>query len=306
MANRPSNIRTDVTLSEFTTIRLGGSAKYFAAPKTDDELREALQWAKGESLPVTILGGGSNVIIPDQGIEGLVIHPADGTLTLQDGIIVAGAGVPLGQLIAFALEHDRGGLSWLIGVPGQVGGSVAGNAGSRHDWIGQYVVSIEAMSPAGKIERFGPDACAFAYRSSIFHTNGYIIVRVGLQLPTVEPKTEQSLLREMAKKKQRSQPIGAACAGCMFRNVSPAEVSEAAKSLADADGVVPVWRLVTEVGLVGYHLGGMTISDLHANFMINTGTGTADQAVQLMSLVKQRVRDTLGIQLHNEIRLLGF
>ena len=307
MPDIPPFIQENVPLAQLTTMKVGGPARYFAVFQTDDELRTLLSWAHAQSLPSICLGGGSNVIIADAGFPGLVIHPADESIQWHGGTCVVGSGRALGSWIAEAADRGFGGLELLVGVPGHIGGSVLGNAGGRSIWLSSYIDWVETMTPDGNVSRYLVKECQFGYRTSRFKSSGEILLRVAFTLPPTPIDQAKADIRQAALTKQQHQPLGTATAGCMFKNLAGSEATNARlKSFQNDDGSIPAWKLIAEVELAGYRLGGMQISDQHANFMINTGQGTADQAVQLMSLVKQRVRDTLGVQLHDEIKLIGF
>ncbi len=222
--------------------------------------------------------------------------------------VIAGAGVKLGQLIAGAAQHGLGGLAWLIGVPGSVGGAVYGNAGSRTAALGDYVEWVEGYLPDGSARRWTKGESEFSYRTSRFKNQPAIILQVQLQLPTVDVATERAALAATAARKKTVQPLTDASAGCMFKNpvVDPSSLPDDLRSEVFPDGTLSAWRLIAAAGLQGRRLGQMEISPRHANFMINHGGATADQAVQLISLVKQQVRDKLGVQLHEEVQYLGF
>ncbi len=308
MPDRPASIKDNVLLAPYTTMKIGGPAKYFAAPKTIDEVREIVRWAGAMSIPYRLIGRGANLLIADKGYNGLVMVMRNDRLDWNPPQVVAGAGVQNGQLLAGAMKHNLGGLQWLIGVPGTVGGSIYGNAGG-HGWgLGDQVEWVEALTPEAEIKRLSQTECRFAYRTSIFKSHsGWIILRAGLQFPSVDVASERRLLADTSKQKNAGQPTAAKTAGCMFTNprVEGFKLPEELQKFV-TDGTISAWRLIEHVGLKGRRLGQIEISPKHANFMINLGGGTADEVMQLLSLVKQRVRDILGIQLHEEVQYLGF
>ncbi len=309
MVNKPPTIQENIPLAPYTTLKIGGPAKYFVAAKTIAELQEAVAWANQEKLPYRLIGRGANLLVSDNGFNGLIIHPENDQAQWNGDHVVVGAGVQNGQLIASALQHGFGGMQWLIGVPGKVGGSLYGNAGG-HGWgLGDQVVWVDVCVPDGTNKRLTKEDCAFAYRTSIFkHHPEWSIVQAEFIFPKVDPAEERTLLAETTKQKNTNQPTTAKTAGCMFTNPTAdlAKVPESLKQYVDAKGTISAWRVIEEVGLKGFQLGDIQISDVHANFMINRGQGTADQVMQLLSLIKQKVRDELGIQLHEEIQYLGF
>ncbi len=302
------DIREQYPLANLTTMKLGGPGEHVAFVKSIEDIQAAQAWARERSLPITCIGGGSNTIIRDEGITGLVIVFMNDQLVWDPPYVTAGAGVKLGQLIAGAAAKGLGGLSWLLGVPGTVGGSIYGNAGGKDITIGQYVDWVDVLDHDGSLQRLSQADCGFSYRHSQFKVDKRIIVQARLKLPEVDPAVERANLAAMAKTKNANQPTTAQSAGCMFANPT-VEIEHLPPDLQPyvlPNQTISAWRLIDHLGLKGHAIGGMKISEQHGNFLLNTGTGTADQAVQLISLVKQQVRDTLGIQLREEVQYLGF
>lgn len=308
MRSKPTNLQENVVLAPFTTLKIGGPAKYYVQPKTVDEAVVAFTWAHQEKLPVAILGNGSNSLVSDKGFDGLVVVMANDQMEWNSPHVIVGAGVKLGQLIGVALQHGLGGLDWLISVPGTVGGSIFGNAGSRDEALGDYIEWVEAVWPDGSVKQWKHSSCDFKYRYSAFKEEPALILRAQLRLPEVDKDQERKKVADMAKKKTTNQPTTAASAGCMFQNpvADPERLPEDLRQYLNPNGTISAWRLISHVGLEGKQLGQIQISEKHANFMVNLGGATADQVVQLLSLVKQQVRDKLGVQLHEEVRYLGF
>lgn len=309
MSNRPACIQESMPLSEYTTFKIGGPARYGALIQTVQDAHEVIAWARQEGLPYKILGKGGNVLVADQGFTGVVLVMRNDQLVWTPPRVVAGAGVQNGQLIANALKHGLGGLRWLIGVPGTVGGSLYGNAGG-HGWgLGDQVDWVDVVTAEGEVRRLSRMECAFAYRTSIFKAHpDWIIVSAQFSFSPVDATAERLLLAETTKVKNANQPTTEKTAGCMFTNpvVEVDRLPEELRSFVDEQGKVAAWRLISHLGLAGRQLGQVKISEKHANFMINLGGGTADQVVQLLSLVKQQVRDKLGVQLREEVQYLGF
>jgi UDP-N-acetylmuramate dehydrogenase len=168
---------------------------------------------------------------------------------------------------------------------------------------------VEVLTPVGELKRLTRDECEFAYRTSVFKQHpDWIIVQALFTFPAIDPAKERQLMAGTTKQKNANQPTTEKTAGCVFTNPSANsdKLSEHLRKHIDANGTISAWRLIDEVGLKGKQVGQIKISERHSNFMINLGGGTADQVMQLISLVKQAVRDTLGIQLHEEIQYLGF
>lgn len=296
-------------MAPYTTFKIGGPAKYLTVAKAAVDLERALAWATAEHIPFRVLGKGANTLVADRGYDGLVIIMQNDTLDWQPPRVVAGAGVQNGQLIANALRHNLGGMQWLIGVPGTVGGSLYGNAGG-HGWgLGDQVEWVDILTADGERKRLTKEECQFTYRSSALKSHpAWTIVEAQLVFPVVDAKLERDLLAATTKQKNANQPTTTQTAGCMFTNpiVDATHLPADLRSFVGLGGTLSAWRAIDYVGLKGQRLGAMEISTKHANFMINHGGATADQVVQLLSLVKQRVRDTLGVQLHEEVQYLGF
>lgn len=309
MTNQPSIIQNNIPLAPYTTLKIGGSAKYFTTPKDATEVREAIIWAVGNKIPYRVIGRGANTLIADAGYDALVMVMQNDQMVWKPPYVTAGAGVQNGQLIANALKYNLGGMQWLIGVPGTVGGSLYGNAGG-HGWgLGDHVEWVEVVMPDGVIKHLTKEECQFAYRTSIFKQHPkWVIVQATFIFPAVDPTTERLVLGDTTKIKNGNQPTTEKTAGCMFTNpvVDMEQLPESLKQYVDDSGKISAWRVIEEVGLKGHQLGQIQISPVHGNFMINLGGGTADQVMQLLSVVKQRVRDNLGIQLHEEVQYLGF
>lgn len=308
MPERPAGIQANILLGPATTLKIGGPAEYFLAAKTVDEIVAAVTWARQERLRWTILGAGSNCLVSDRGVKGLVIVTKCDGFTWEGDRLIAETGMMNGQLVAVALANKRGGLRWLVGVPGTVGGSIYGNAGG-HGWgLGDQVEWVEVLHEDSRVGKINQHDCGFHYRQSIFKTRPDVILRVALNLPPVDPTRERLLIAETAAQKNAAQPTAEQSAGCMFMNptVDPARLPTELRSFVLDDRTISAWRLIAYLELAGQTIGRMQISTKHANFMVNLGGGTADQVVQLISLVKQRVRDTLNVQLHEEVQYIGF
>lgn len=301
---KPPFIQERVPLGPLTTLHIGGPALYFAPVTTAGEVRAAVTWALDQRLPIMCLGGGSAVLISDAGFFGLILHPVGWQMTFDQETLVVDAGVQLQDCLQFALRHGRGGLEWLAGVPGQVGGAIVTNAGGRTTSIGSFVDWVEVVMPDGELRRFNQSDCAFGYRHSVFQSQPCAVLRLGLRLPAVDRQAEQNRLAAAEKRKIAAAPTGP-CAQ-MFRDVQPRQaLPPHLQPLLDDQGMISVEALIAEVDLAGHQLGQMEIDDRDPNWLLNLGGGTADQAVQLMSLVKQRVRDTLGLQLQDQLRLIS-
>ncbi len=305
---RPSIIQENIPLAPYTTFKIGGPAKYLAVIKRSDDVSPVLAWAKQEGLNIRILGKGANTLVGDKGYDGLVIIMQNDQMQWTPPQVIIGTGTQNGQLIANALKHHLGGMRWLIGVPGTVGGSLYGNAGG-HGWgLGDFVDWVDVITFDGEQKRLTKEECHFAYRTSEFKAHrDWVIVQAQLTLPAIDHAEEHKLLAETTKQKGANQPITTQTAGCMFVNPVvekdklPAELQPFVEN-----NTLSAWRLLQHLDIPGKKIGGVEISSKHANFMVNTGGATADHVIQMLSYVKQQVRDQLGVQLHEEVQYLGF
>lgn len=285
-------ITTNVPLAPFTTFKIGGPAKYFLRASKREDIITALQQAAAAPLPVYILGGGSNVLIHDQGFPGLVIKMELRQLFVSGTTLQAEAGALLNAAIRAATQAGLAGLEFATGVPASVGGAVWANLGCRGSSVSAVVSQIEACQADGTIRTFANAECQFQYRDSIFKHQPWVILTASFSLQPADQHRLRQCQVALTKLKKDEQNVGEDTAGCAFRNPIGSPKTAA--------------QLIEEQGLKGYRIGGAQVSTKHANFIINTGSATADQVVQLISYIKQQVRDNAGVQLMEEIEYVGF
>ncbi len=292
----------DESLACHTTIKVGGNARWFARPDNEDELTAVLRAAKNDGEQIQNLGNGSNLVAADAGFDGLVLKLGIGFAThhIEGDLLVAGGAVLLPLLTKFALKNNLGNFEWACGIPGAVGGSVWGNAGSR-GWNGHDFESRDAAADLVSVEVFERDGThrvlekrdiEFSYRRSSL--GEFVITKATFRLKPLsenQTKTHQEAVKELLSKRRETQPVSAASAGCAWKN-------------PNADGCQSAGRLVEKLGLKGLRIGGAQISELHGNFVINSGDATGDDVRQLLRTVENRVLDATGIVLEREVRLL--
>jgi UDP-N-acetylmuramate dehydrogenase len=275
-------------LSGLTTLGIGGPADRYVVPETEAELADALKGAADEDQPVRALGGGANLLVSDDGIEGVVVsmNRLRG-LTVSGGLLIAGAGVPTGMLVGRAVRSGLSGLECLVGVPGTAGGAVRMNAGGKYGTIGDRVAWVRGLTARGEEYVFPTEACGFGYRES--RLAGTFVTEVALALtPSAENLTGR--VRRIFEEKKAVQPLRAATAGCMFRNP--------ARACGESAG-----RLIDLVGLRGYVCGGARISPLHANFVENRGDATFEDVLTLVRMARSLVYSRYGIDLSLEVEI---
>ena len=303
-------IEKNKSLKEYTTFKIGGPAEYFADVKTAQEVQDALQWAKDNKQLVKILGGGSNMLIADAGLKGLVVKLSLDKLEFNDLKVTVGPGVRLAYLLNKSLEQDLTGLEFAAGIPGTVGGAIRGNAGTYGLAMDSVVKKIKYADENGQLKEIATKEAKFAYRHSIFKENPWIIVEAELLLTKGDIKAARALVNERLKYRQDTQP-NLPSAGCIFKNILFEEVDlkKLAEKNIDIDKFskfkkIPAAHLIEKAGLKGHTIGGAEVSDVHANYIVNQGGATAEQVIMLISFIKQQVRDKYGVQLQEEVQLL--
>ncbi len=284
----------NVPLARRTTYRVGGPAQYFAEPPDAKALSELLWRAAEENVPVRFLGGGSNLLVADRGVSGVVIHlPRSGFgLLRQNGAVVhVGAAHSLPALVKWSVGAGLLGLECLQGVPGSVGAALRMNAGGKYGEIGSRVRHVSGFELDGKPFEFDTAACGFTYRHS--RLAGRIVTACELQLTPGEPCAGQRLLTDILREKTASQPMNARSAGCVFKNPR-------------VPGVLAAGKLVDEVGLKGLRVGGASVSTKHANFLVcdREGASSSDLA-ELIRTIRGRVYQERGVLLELEIETWG-
>ncbi len=282
-----SGVENDVSLAGYTTFKIGGKAKYFFEATTKEEIVKAIKAAKKCNLPFFILSRGSNLLISDQGYQGLIIRIGN----KEFDNLQCGAGLDLSRLVNFAKDNGLTGMEWASGIPGTVGGAICGNAGAFKRSIADVLVQAEVFDiKEEKIKAFSNKDCLFSYRSSIFKKNPRLVVlSASFKL---EPGDQEEIVRKMKEHleyRAKTQPGEFPCAGSIFKN--SAEVSAG--------------RLIEQSGLKGKKIGGVEVSEKHANFIINIGGGTAQDVIALIDLIKQEVEKKTGIALEEEIQYLS-
>lgn len=305
-----------VPLAPYSTWKIGGPARYFVIAHTQEDTIKALEFAKKRSLPVFILGGGSNILISDQGFDGLIIKMEVGKLVVEGNRITTGAGVAMGRLAAFSMQQNLAGLEWAVGIPGTVGGAVSGNSNCFGGSTGQHLKEALIMDTEGKSRIVDKGYFNFSYDYSKLQDTHEALLEATFELEPVDAATMARIRQQVAQvaaERARHQPLGAKCAGSTFKAIVPKP-----EIIPHLNRVLPAWRrglrdgflsagyiIDHGLGLKGYVLDKMKISDLHANFFINLGGATAKNAQALIDFVKTTCKNKLGIALEEEIKYVG-
>lgn len=293
MALYAGDAQYDAPLGPLCSFKIGGPAEVLYTPYNEEALLAALRFAKAQGCPWKILGNGSNLLISDDGVKGLVLRLKEGLtdLTLlSDGVIRCGAGVSLKKLCAFALEHSLTGLEFAYGIPGSVGGAVYMNAGAYGGEIKNVLKSVRCVSPDTlEITEHNAADLDIAYRSTPFMKNGEIILSAVFCLQPGEPDAIRAAMNELMGKRKASQPLEYPSAGSTFKR----PVGGYAAAMID------------QSGLKGYRVGGAEVSVKHAGFVINTGGATFSDVMGVIEGVRAKVKETFGVTLETEVEIWG-
>ena len=304
-------------LARHTVFRIGGPARFFVVADTRDDFVAALRGVVSAGLPWFILGAGSNMLAADRGFAGAVIRPVGGAVEISGGRIRSDASIPMARVVAESLAHGLRGVEWAIGVPGTIGGSVRGNAGCFGGEMKDVVRAVSVFNArTGDVEEWSGDVAEFGYRDSIFKRRPeLVILSATLGLQPGDPLEGQRRVREYNAHRTATQDIGSSSAGCAFKNIpwNRRDINQG-KVLArlpdlPSSGTVPgisAGFLIDRAGLRGYRIGGAKISERHGNFILNTGTATAEEIMMLLALAKERVHRTYGVLLEEEVQCVGF
>ena len=309
------SFREHIDLHPYTTFRVGGKARYFFEVKSETDLLEALRLAREQVMSVFVLGGGSNILFSDRGFDGLVLKMENREISNRgDGSIFVEAGVALHTVVERAREWGYGGMERLAGIPGTMGGAIRGNAGAFGAETAQGVSSVHALDRGTlEVREYSKEQCEFGYRQSFFKTHPeHILLSAELQLtPGSDPEALETVIRETIDTREKKHPQRILCAGSFFMNpvvIDPALRKEFERDtgMPAKDDKLPAGWIIDHVGLRGKEIGGAKVSDIHPNYLINTGHATAESILILASLIKQRVRTELGVRLREEVQMVGF
>ena len=293
-------VRRNVPLSAYTTFRVGGPAECFLEPRTADEIVAALEIAHAARVAVTVLGGGSNVLVADAGIRGLVIHPKGGEIQQVDPDHVrADAAVTINGLVRWTILHGAAGLEAWAGTPGTVGGAIFGNAHFGGRLIGELVDAVHLVTREGALRALPAREMSFGYDRSRLQDTGEILLSADFRVSAGEPAKLRAVARESLAYRKRTQPLDTPSAGCVFQNPEHGrdEVPEGIPWSAGA--------LVDRAGLKGARIGGASVSTTHGNFIVNDGSAEARDIRRLIDRCRATVKERFGVELRDEIVYLG-
>jgi len=283
----PEVVARDVPLAPLTWFKLGGPAEYLIRPRNVDELRAVIRAAHAADMPLRIFGLGANLLVPDEGVRGVVLRLDQGDFANYDlDAGYAGGGVNMTELTRAAVRAGLAGLEQLAGIPGTVGGGIAMNCGGKYGDIAMAVRSVELMNIDGNIETIERDQMGFAYRQS--DIGARFVVRVHFELVPTDKASLKQRYREIWDYKQQTQPaMSGHSAGCIFRNPE-----------GDSAG-----RIIDRAGLKGFRIGSAFVSEQHANFAMADRGGSASDVRELIQTIRTRVFESSGVKLEPEVKI---
>ncbi len=290
--NDTNNVLRDEPMSRHTTFRIGGPAAIFCMPGNAAALSETVRVCREAEVPYSILGNGSNVLVSDEGFDGVVIQLFRNmdTLRVRGNLLEAEAGALLIRIAHLAAKEGLTGLEFASGIPGTLGGALVMNAGAYGGEMKDVVKEAVVMKEDGDLLRLSKEELDFGYRSSIIAKEGYLVLSALLELEKGDPEVIESRMKELKEARIQKQPLEYASAGSTFKR---------------PEGYF-AGKLIMDAGLRGYSVGGAQVSEKHCGFVINRGGATAENVLELVRTVQKKVKDQFGVDLELEVRLLGF
>lgn len=278
-------------LKKHTTWKIGGPADILVIPQCKDDVVFTMKSASEYNLPVHLLGNGSNVLVLDKGIRGIVLKLAGGLtdVKVRGNFIRAEAGVLLPQLAQVALKAGLSGLEFMAGIPGTIGGAVVMNAGAYGGTIGDLVRYVEICSNEGVIKRLGREELNFSYRNTALKKSSAVVLEVELELQAGSQEQIEAQMHEYLANRKIKQPLNLPNAGSIF--VNPPGMAAG--------------YLLEKAGAKGLRVGGAQVSEKHANFIVNIADASAEDVLELITQIEEKVYKAFGIQLQREIKVLG-
>lgn len=293
MLDIENKILFDEPMKKHTSFKIGGNADFFVSVNNEEELMLAIKYAKTKKIPITIIGNGSNILVTDKGIKGLVIKINIDYIKIDkinnNAIITVGAGTKIMALGYKLAEEGITGFEEISGVPGTIGGAIYMNAGAYGKEIKDIVVSTRCIDFEGNIYDYTNEEQEFEYRKSIFNRNDKIILSTKLKLEYEKIDIIKQKMKELFETRKEKQPLEFHSAGSTFKRM---------------DGFITA-KLIDECGLKGYSIGGAKVSEKHAGFVVNFNDATAKDVIELIKYVKEKVYEKKGIKIEEEIKIIG-
>lgn len=284
-------IRTDEPMADHTSFKVGGPADVFVRPDSAESLLNILASCKAKEIPAMIMGNGTNLIVRDKGIRGVVIQLTDNFSSYEviDGEITAEAGIMLSRLSRIALEHGLGGLEFAEGIPGTLGGAVTMNAGAYDGEMSMIVKGVQYLGSDGQVRALDNRQLSFGKRASFVQSDGGVVLKARISLKKGDCKSISAKMDEFRRKRREKQPLELPSAGSVFKRP---EGNFAGK-------------LIQDCGLRGCRIGGAEVSCLHCGFIVNVDNASAGDVISLIRHIQDKVYDGYGVQLQPEVKIVG-
>lgn len=285
------NVFADEPMSRHTTFRIGGNADYFVKPCNPDEIAAVIKVCRKCGIPYFILGNGSNLLVSDDGYRGMIINIMDNmdSVTVDGKVITAQAGAMLVRVSVLARDNALTGLEFASGIPGTIGGAVYMNAGAYGGEMKDVVKTVRAIDEDGQIYELGSEELDFSYRHSVVEDRNLIVLEVTLELEHGSREEIEGRMKELAEARRSKQPLEYPSAGSTFKR---------------PEGYF-AGKLIMDVGLRGYSVGGAQVAEKHCGFVVNKGGATAWDVVELIRDVQHKVDEEFGVTLEPEVKMLG-
>lgn len=285
-------VKIDEPMKKHTNFKIGGNADVFVIAKNIEEIKYIIKFSKENNIPLTILGNGSNVLVSDKGIRGIVLQIGLKDIKVEkqeNALVEVEAGVMLGALAQILLKQSISGFEFAAGIPGSIGGAIRMNAGAYGGEMKDIIKNVTVLNEKGEINVLTNEECEFSYRHSRFTTSKEIVIKATLELTVGDAAEIKAKMDEYAQSRREKQPLNLPSAGSTFKR--------------GTDFITA--KLIDECGLKGYTSGDAQVSTLHAGFVVNLGNATAQDVLNVVNYVKQVVLEKTGKQIELEIELLG-
>jgi len=318
LKKRIGNVVEGELLSKYTTFKIGGPAKYFFDAKTSEDLVKALTVADELKVSSFVLGGGSNILVSDSGFNGLVIKQSNSNFKIDGEKVYSESGASVDAVLNATLDAGLIGWAWAAGLPGTVGGGIRGNAGAYGEGMSNVTESVDLYID-GKVTTYTNEQMQFSYRDSIAKHVPCVIISANLKLTKGDTAADRALVKKYVDHRVNTQPLEYPNPGCAFKNIDlkkiqvdkdrllkKMEITEEEWQTSTKYGKLPTSFIFDRMNLKGKTIGGAQVSTKHGAFIVNVGNARAEHVVMLMSELKMRVRNELGIPLEEEVELVGF
>ncbi len=299
-------ILADVSLAASTYFKIGGPADVLVELTGLKQIAKLVKFCQEQKIPLSILGGASNVVVTDKGIRGVVLKVINqGFEVLSPGLIRVGAGWRTSLLVRRSVDEGYTGLEKFLGVPGMIGGAIFNNAHYLTDLIGPHVARVQVVTQDGEVKWLSQAECEFAYDYSRFHHSGEVICMIEFSLQKGDKESSDKIIREATIYRAKTQPLGEPSSGCYFRNSpnTPELMTKFPQFATRKE--LPSGFLIEQAGLKGLSVGDVRVSEKHAAFIVNKGHGTSSQVRELAGQIQASVQQKFGVELKPEVLWLG-